>query len=163
MTAFSPFNRPYGTRILCHQAIPAMNRWATFTCPYGAHVGTRVPPRGRARTVVPIRRSRIFARSHMGINRFGRARAPGRGRLGPVCDPVAHVGTWPGLAKWCRAKWVRLGSHLARNRVFDSARAENWVRFVTFFSRFRLLPVQTRVPGARNPRVITSGARAARD
>ncbi len=33
-----------------------------------------------------------------------------------------------------RAKpWVRLGSFLRRNLVFDSAKSEKWVRFVNFF------------------------------
>ncbi len=32
------FNRPYGTMSLFNGVIPAINRWATIVCPYGAHV-----------------------------------------------------------------------------------------------------------------------------
>jgi hypothetical protein len=62
MSVFSPFHRPYRTPIFSNRVIPAINRWATLTCPYGASMGMLLTSRLETHTMVQIPRKHIFVR-----------------------------------------------------------------------------------------------------
>ena len=63
------------------------------------------------------------------------------GRLVPHPSRLAHLPLTPGVPAGTNARyasirlgdWVRLALFSLQKPVFDSARAENWVRFASFF------------------------------
>ncbi len=65
MSAVAQFGRPSGTQGLLGEFIPAVNRWAILTYPYGALLEIWLTVRLKPREVVQIQRNRIVAHVHM--------------------------------------------------------------------------------------------------